>query len=198
MVDEFPNRVYENINMNHISHCKIVNQLIGSCNATKNGRKEVLRVLRNRDATQEVQRHIGVSISVHETALLLAQLCRNEGELDKARVFMESAETLKNELRGLWLQKEATGSPRRPEQHQQQPGEHPDDLQAMSRLLAHGANKDGKVNGREDAPANWWLTDEGIPKVANGVPNRVHRLKGLGNAQCPLQAATAYRLLGGQ
>lgn len=36
-----------------------------------------------------------------------------------------------------------------------------------------------------------------LGRVANGVPNRVHRLKGLGNAQCPLQAATAYRLLGG-
>jgi len=33
--------------------------------------------------------------------------------------------------------------------------------------------------------------------VANGVPNRVGQLKGYGNAQVPLQAATAWRLLGG-
>jgi hypothetical protein len=37
-----------------------------------------------------------------------------------------------------------------------------------------------------------------VGRVANGVPNRVHRLKGLGNAQVPLQAAIAYCLLAGQ
>ena len=38
----------------------------------------------------------------------------------------------------------------------------------------------------------------GALRTLHGLPNRVHRLKGLGNAQVPLQAATAYRLLGGQ
>ena len=37
----------------------------------------------------------------------------------------------------------------------------------------------------------------GALRTLHGIPNRVHRLKGLGNAQVPLQAATAYRLLGG-
>jgi DNA (cytosine-5)-methyltransferase 1 len=32
----------------------------------------------------------------------------------------------------------------------------------------------------------------------NDVPTRVHQIRGLGNAQVPLQAATAYRLLGGE
>lgn len=43
----------------------------------------------------------------------------------------------------------------------------------------------------------WWETESLVGRVANGVPHRVHRLKGLGNAQVPLQAAAAYRLLGG-
>lgn len=43
----------------------------------------------------------------------------------------------------------------------------------------------------------WWETEPNVGRVANGVPNRVHRLKGLGNAQVPLQAAVAYKLLGG-
>lgn len=43
----------------------------------------------------------------------------------------------------------------------------------------------------------WWEVESGLGRVANGIPNRVHRLKGLGNAQVPLQAAAAYRLLGG-
>lgn len=43
----------------------------------------------------------------------------------------------------------------------------------------------------------WWTTEPNVGRVANGIPHRVHRLKGLGNAQVPLQAAAAYKLLGG-
>ena len=43
----------------------------------------------------------------------------------------------------------------------------------------------------------WWEAESLVGRVANGVSNRVHRLKGLGNAQVPLQAAAAYRFLGG-
>lgn len=34
--------------------------------------------------------------------------------------------------------------------------------------------------------------------VRNGIPNYMDRIKGLGNAQVPLQAAVAWRLLGGE
>lgn len=43
----------------------------------------------------------------------------------------------------------------------------------------------------------FWIVEPGLGRVANGVPNRVGQLKGYGNAQVPLQAATAWRLLGG-
>lgn len=45
---------------------------------------------------------------------------------------------------------------------------------------------------------SWWETESGLGRVANGVPNRVGQLKGYGNAQVPLQAATAWKLLGGE
>lgn len=45
--------------------------------------------------------------------------------------------------------------------------------------------------------ASWWAVEPRLGRVVNGVPNRVGKLKGYGNAQVPLQAATAYRLLGG-
>ena len=45
--------------------------------------------------------------------------------------------------------------------------------------------------------SEWWATEPGFCRVANGVSNRVGQLKGYGNAQVPLQAATAWRLLGG-
>lgn len=44
---------------------------------------------------------------------------------------------------------------------------------------------------------SWWTTEPELGRVANGIPNRVGQLKGYGNAQVPLQAAAAYRLLGG-
>ena len=50
------------------------------------------------------------------------------------------------------------------------------------------------ING---GASDFWQVEPGLGRVANGIPNRVHRLKGLGNAQVPLQAAAAYRLLGG-
>ena len=49
-----------------------------------------------------------------------------------------------------------------------------------------------------DRALTWWGSEPDICRVANGVPNRVHRLKGLGNAQVPLQAAVAFKLLGGE
>jgi len=45
--------------------------------------------------------------------------------------------------------------------------------------------------------SGWWVSEPLVGRTSNGIPHRVHRLKGLGNAQVPLQAATAYRLLGG-
>ena len=45
--------------------------------------------------------------------------------------------------------------------------------------------------------ASWWSIEPELGRVANGVPNLVGQLKGYGNAQVPIQAAAAYRLLGG-
>ena len=41
----------------------------------------------------------------------------------------------------------------------------------------------------------WWDIEPDLGRVAHGIPNRVQRLKGLGNAQVPLQAAVAFQLL---
>lgn len=58
--------------------------------------------------------------------------------------------------------------------------------------------KDWKtIESEHGGASKFWTTEPGLGRVADGIPNRVHRLKGLGNAQVPLQAAAAYRLLGG-
>ena len=44
---------------------------------------------------------------------------------------------------------------------------------------------------------SWWAIEPDVGRVANGVSNRAHRIKGLGNAVVPLQAQTAYKRLMG-
>ena len=48
-------------------------------------------------------------------------------------------------------------------------------MQELSRFLAHGGKADWEISGWEDA----------VSRVATGVPNRVDRLRGLGNAIVP-------------
>lgn len=53
-------------------------------------------------------------------------------------------------------------------------------------------------NGTEQQDAGdtyWWRTEPDVGRVAHGVPHRVQRLKGLGNAQVPIQAAVAFQIL---
>lgn len=43
----------------------------------------------------------------------------------------------------------------------------------------------------------WWASEPNVGRVANGIPTRVDRIKGLGNAVVPLQAKVAFeRLIG--
>lgn len=60
-----------------------------------------------------------------------------------------------------------------------------------------GNNVQPVVREQVGLDASWWQFEPAVGRVANGVEHRVHRLKGLGNAQVPLQAAIAYRMLGG-
>ena len=48
-----------------------------------------------------------------------------------------------------------------------------------------------------DAPADWLEEPENLPRVAQGIPHRVHRLKAIGNGQVPQAAALAWRVLFG-
>lgn len=52
--------------------------------------------------------------------------------------------------------------------------------------------------GVEDARYQWWQAEPGVGRMVDGMANRVHRLKALGNGQVPLQAAVAWKILGGE
>lgn len=44
--------------------------------------------------------------------------------------------------------------------------------------------------------SGWWSTEPGMGRVVDGLANRAHRIKALGNGQVPIQAAVAMKLLG--
>lgn len=43
--------------------------------------------------------------------------------------------------------------------------------------------------------ADWWSTEPDVDRVAHGIPCRMDRIKGLGNAVVPLQARKAFEIL---
>lgn len=63
--------------------------------------------------------------------------------------------------------------------------------------------KEGRISERvqpkhaRHSGNSWWETIPDVPRVANGLANQSHRLKGIGNGQVPLQAAVAWKILGG-
>ena len=168
-----------------ISHVTMCFWFMGFCDGEEAGRNEVMRVLRQGHAAQEIQRTIGRPVGVHEATFLLAELCKHANRPDEARVFMACAEALEEEMRGVRLCNGTTGAPHRPRQDEQRAGEHPDVMQALSRLLAYHGQAYWKDGRWEDA----------TPRVADGVAARVDRLKAIGNGQVPRVAATAFRLL---
>lgn len=54
----------------------------------------------------------------------------------------------------------------------------------------------GSEQERADTFVNsWWSTESGVCRVVNGMANRAHRLKAIGNGQVPITMAAAFRIL---
>lgn len=56
----------------------------------------------------------------------------------------------------------------------------------------HGTGRDAAIWS-----SDWWATEPSVGRLANGLPNRLDRLRALGNAVVPLQARTAFKILAG-
>ena len=67
------------------------------------------------------------------------------------------------------------------------------DNDRLERPIWRGACE--KTWNQETFRSTWWQTEPGIQRVADGVANRVDRLKAIGNGQVPIVAATAWALL---
>jgi DNA (cytosine-5)-methyltransferase 1 len=49
----------------------------------------------------------------------------------------------------------------------------------------------------QEIPDDWWTSQPHVVPLVHGLANRVPQIEALGDAWCPLQAALAWRLLGG-
>jgi len=170
-----------------ISHVQYLQWLMGrGCSYGKEADTEkILRMLRTGNAAEGLSRAIGRPVDISEAAILLAIMCEYKDRLDQARIFMACAETLENELRGMWIPEAITSSPHKSSHIRQWIGEHPDAMQALSRFLAY--------YGAEAWLDGSWENAE--PRVGQGIKARVDRLKAIGNGQVPIVAATAWNIL---
>ena len=171
--------------LDNISHVEYLQWLMENCDDEETRGREVLRVLRCGHVAEEVSRSIGRPIGIQQAAVLLADVCQHANRPDQARILMACAETLESDVRGMRTPAQAAGTSHQPGHQGQPTREHPDALQALSRLLAHY----GKAAWQD---GSW---ENAVPRVANKVANRVDRLRCLGNGQVPAVVRLAWETL---
>jgi len=115
-----------------------------------------------------IQREVG-GLGRVQTAEILFALMREYAKCGRVpRQFVAGTEALGDELRYLRRRELASSTPQGREPDEQFSGEYPNALCDMPRKIA-----------------SWDAFESGIDRVATGVPRRVDRLRGLGNAVVP-------------
>lgn len=146
---------------------------------------ETMRALQESDVSGQISKSVGGFVSIQETAILFAELCKQKRQVDKAWLFMACEKAFEDEMRSVRELQKTPGTPCRPRNIKQLTEQYPNALQAVSRLLA--------FYGKEAWAEGCW--EDAMPRTCHGIASRVDRLKAIGNGQVPAVAAAAYRIL---
>jgi len=157
--------------------------------AIDTGPREALRTLRSAADEAAFRESAGGSIGISPTTVLLAYLCQLEDHVDEGRLSLARPAVPEADVRGVRGAEGAARSPRQRRPVRKRPSEPTDPLRLLSQLLARHAGQAWAAYRRETAEpvlSRWapsW--EDGIARVAHGVPARVDRLRALGNAVVP-------------
>ena len=133
--------------------------------------------------SEKVRKTIRGFNRIQKAEILFALVREYQKNSDKTRILTQSEEALKEFVRGVWIQKELDSAPHRSRYNEQHTGEYSDSMQTLSRLLAY--------DGEENKYASSW--EDGVARLSIGIPHRVDRLRGLGNAIVPQIAELLFR-----
>lgn len=136
---------------------------------------EVLRYLRDTPAAETLQQATRGFDSLSAEEILFAFLREYEAGGRLPRMLLESEATPEDILREMRRHRVASRPSLRRGSLEQFFRKYPNALRTLSQLVA----------SRGETPWDCPLWESGIPRVTGRVPNRIHRLRGLGNAVVP-------------
>jgi DNA (cytosine-5)-methyltransferase 1 len=177
---------------------KMAEGIICYASETETRPEEVLRILlegANEEKIRQAFRGHGIVSSQEVLQSLLFRI--KERWFNEPRIQLESEKKSETELRGLWSNETSSCSSYRSKQKKQSSNKHPNSLQTLSQFLALNAEEAWSEYRWKNGQIIFWDNnwENGISRVTNGLSDRAHRIRCLGNSVVPLQVQTAFKKL---